>query len=338
MTVLLTGGAGYIGSHVAVELLQSGYDVIIADNFYNSSQEVPERIRKITEKSVRTYNVDIQNSAALEQIFKQHEINAVMHFAGYKAVGEAVQQPLKYYRGNLDSTLTLLETMGKYQVKNLIFSSSATVYGNPSTLPITEACPTGNIASPYGWTKYMIEQIITDYAAATLDFSAVIFRYFNPVGAHPSGLIGEAPNGTPNSLIRQITDAMETEIIPFPGGTMSLGDIERRLRELEQQFQTLLEKATDDPAAYGGQFKEILDEQTFLKEKRSGILADNNEQAKANQRIQDAAQTLENASPHITEWDESAVRQLVETVKVLSKDEIAITLKGGIEICQKIMY
>ena len=141
-----------------------------------------------------------------------------------------------------------------------------------------------------------------------------------------------------NSLIRQITDAMETEIIPFPGGTMSLGDIERRLRELEQQFQTLLEKATDDPAAYGGQFKEILDEQTFLKEKRSGILSDNNEQAKANQRIMDAAQTLENASLHITEWDESAVRQLVETVKVLSKDEIAVTLKGGIEICQKIMY
>lgn len=128
-----------------------------------------------------------------------------MHFAGYKAVGEAVQQPLKYYRGNLDSTLTLLETMGKYQVKNLIFSSSATVYGNPSTLPITEACPTGNIASPYGWTKYMIEQIVTDYAAATLDFSAVIFRYFNPVGAHPSGLIGEAPNGTPNNLMPYIT-------------------------------------------------------------------------------------------------------------------------------------
>lgn len=205
MTVLLTGGAGYIGSHVAVELLQLGYDVIIADNFYNSSQEVPERIRKITGKSVRTYNVDIQNSADLEQIFKQHEINAVMHFAGYKAVGESVQQPLKYYRGNLDSTLTVLETMSKYQVKNLIFSSSATVYGNPATLPITEACPTGDIASPYGWTKYMIEQIITDYAAATPDFSAVIFRYFNPVGAHPSGLIGEAPNGAPNNLMPYIT-------------------------------------------------------------------------------------------------------------------------------------
>lgn len=141
-----------------------------------------------------------------------------------------------------------------------------------------------------------------------------------------------------NSLIRQITDAMETEIIPFPGGTMSLGDIERRLRELEQQFQTLLEKATDDPAAYGGQFKEILDEQTLLKERRSGILADNKEQAKANQRVRDAAQTLANASLHITEWDESAVRQLVETVKILSKDEVAVTLKGGIEIRQKIMY
>ena len=140
-----------------------------------------------------------------------------------------------------------------------------------------------------------------------------------------------------NSLIRQITAAMETELIPFPGGTMSLGDIECRLRVLEQQFQTLLEKATDDPAAYGGQFKEILDEQTFLKEKRSVILANNNEQTKANQRIMDAAQTLENASPYITEWDESAVRQLVETVKILSKDEVAVTLKGGIEICQKIM-
>ena len=150
MTVLLTGGAGYIGSHVAVELLQSGYDVIIADTFYNSSPKVPIIISEITGKSVRTYYVDIQNSADLEQIFKQHEINAVMHFAGYKAVGESVQQPLKYYRGNLDSTLTLLETMSKYQVKNLIFSSSATVYGNPATLPITEACPTGDIASPYG--------------------------------------------------------------------------------------------------------------------------------------------------------------------------------------------
>ena len=179
----------------------------------------------------------------------------------------------------------------------------------------------------------------------------LLLRYYNGYSAREiSSMLHEAPlqqailaalntaMADKNSLIRQITDAMETEIIPFPGGTMSLGDIERRLRELEQQFQTLLEKATDDPAAYGGQFKEILDEQTLLKERRSGILADNNEQAKDNQRILDAAQTLENASPHITEWDESAVRQLVETVKVLSKDEVAVTLKGGIEICQKIMY
>ena len=169
MTVLLTGGAGYIGSHVAVELLQSGYDVIIADTFYNSSPKVPIIISEITGKSVRTYYVDIQNSADLEQIFKQHEINAVMHFAGYKAVGESVHQPLKYYRGNLDSTLTLLETMSKYQVKNLIFSSSATVYGNPATLPITEACPTGDIASPYGWTKYMIEQITKGYVRVKME-------------------------------------------------------------------------------------------------------------------------------------------------------------------------
>lgn len=169
MTVLLTGGAGYIGSHVAVELLQSGYDVIIADTFYNSSPKVPIIISEITGKSVRTYYVDIQNSADLEQIFKQHEINAVMHFAGYEAVGESVQQPLKYYRGNLDSTLTLLETMSKYQVKNLIFSSSATVYGNPATLPITEACPTGDIASPYGWTKYMIEQITKGYVRVKME-------------------------------------------------------------------------------------------------------------------------------------------------------------------------
>ena len=158
------------------------------------------------------------------------------------------------------------------------------------------------------------------------------------LAAEQYAALGNTAMADKNRLIRQITAAMETEIIPFPGGMMSLGDIERRLRELEQQFQTLLEKATDDPAAYGGQFKEILDEQTLLKERRSGILADNNEQAKDNQRILDAAQTLENASPHITEWDESAVRQLVETVKVLSKDEVAVTLKGGIEICQKIMY
>ncbi len=190
---------------------------------------------------------------------------------------------------------------------------------------LTEALRQQDIPYDEGrlWNKNMVARILAD------------IRYTGEKG-YPK-LIDTAM-ADKNSLIRQITAAMETELIPFPGGTMSLGDIECRLRVLEQQFQTLLEKATDDPAAYGGQFKEILDEQTFLKEKRSVILANNNEQAKANQRIMDAAQTLENASSYITEWDESAVRQLVETVKILSKDEVAVTLKGGIEICQKIMY
>lgn len=205
MTILLTGGAGYIGSHVAVELLRSGYDVIIADNFCNSSQEVPARIERITERRVATYEIDIRDAAALGQIFERHTVDAVMHFAGYKAVGESVQQPLKYYRGNLDGALTLLEVMSRYRVRSLIFSSSATVYGDPVTLPLTEAYPTGGIANPYGWTKYMIEQIIRDYAAADAAFSAVFFRYFNPVGAHPSGLIGEAPAGIPNNLMPYIT-------------------------------------------------------------------------------------------------------------------------------------
>ena len=189
-------------------------------------------------------------------------------------------------------------------------------------------CPYDELDSPYKVVNNIVYRLRRTLSVIGLD-KLVIGK---------NGTFQINPNFNIHSLIRQITDAMETEIIPFPGGMMSLGDIERRLRELEQQFQTLLEKAADDPAAYGGQFKEILEEQTLLKERRSGILADNNEQAKANQRIMDAAQTLENASPYITEWDESAVRQLVETVKILSKDEVAVTLKGGIELCQKIMY
>lgn len=226
MTVLLTGGAGYIGSHVAVELLQAGHDVVIADSFYNCSIDILSGIEKISGKSMITYRVDIRNAADLEKIFKRHRINAVMHFAGYKAVGESIRQPLKYYRGNIDSTLTLLETMRKYRVNNLIFSSSATVYGNPATLPITEACPTGNIANPYGWTKYMIEQIITDYAATERDISALIFRYFNPVGAHPSGLIGEDPKGVPNNLMPYITQvaAGERPFVSVFGGDYDTPD------------------------------------------------------------------------------------------------------------------
>ena len=205
MTVLLTGGAGYIGSHTAVELLNAGFNVIIADNYANSNPIVAERIARITGKHVKCYEVDVADSAALEQVFQENHIDSVMHFAGWKAVGESVRLPLAYYRNNLDSTLTLLEAMERHGVGRLIFSSSATVYGTPERLPLTEEQGTGVCTNPYGWTKVMIEQILRDYTAAHPEFSAVLLRYFNPVGAHRSGLIGEAPNGVPNNLMPYIT-------------------------------------------------------------------------------------------------------------------------------------
>ncbi|MGN0988822.1 MAG: SDR family NAD(P)-dependent oxidoreductase, partial [Eubacteriales bacterium] len=195
MTVLLTGGAGYIGSHTAVEFLEKGYDVVIADNFVNSSPESVKRVEKITGKKVKLYECDVADKSALERVFDENEIDGVVHFAGLKAVGESVREPLMYYRNNLDSTLTLLETMKKYGVHNFIFSSSATVYGTPEKVPVAETAPTGNCTNPYGWTKYMIEQIVKGTAVADKEFSAVLLRYFNPVGAHKSGLIGEMPNG-----------------------------------------------------------------------------------------------------------------------------------------------
>lgn len=198
--VLLTGGAGYIGSHTAVELLEAGYDVVIADNFSNSSPSVIERIEKITGKAVQLYAVDVADKAALKQIFEEQCIDAVIHFAGYKAVGESVAKPLMYYRNNLDTTLTLLEVMKEYGVRQFVFSSSATVYGIPETVPITESVDTYCL-NPYGWTKWMIEQMLQDVCAADKDFSVVLLRYFNPIGAHESGMIGEKPNGIPNNLL-----------------------------------------------------------------------------------------------------------------------------------------
>ncbi len=205
MTVLLTGGAGYIGSHTAVEFLEKGYDVIIADNFCNSSPEAVNRIGKITGKNVKVYECDVADAEATERIFAENKIDGVVHFAGLKAVGESVREPLMYYRNNLDSTLTLLEIMKKYGVHNFIFSSSATVYGTPETVPVKETAPTGNCTNPYGWTKFMIEQIVMGAAHADPGLSAVLLRYFNPVGAHKSGLIGEMPNGIPNNLMPYIT-------------------------------------------------------------------------------------------------------------------------------------
>jgi UDP-glucose 4-epimerase len=201
MKILLTGGAGYIGSHTAVELLSAGYDVIIADDFSNSSPEVIRRIEQITGKAVALYPINVADRTALESVFQQNRIDGVIHFAGYKAVGESVKIPLAYYRNNIDCTLTLLETMEKFGVNSIIFSSSATVYGTPKSLPLTEDMMTGPCSNPYGSTKLFIEQIIMDTAAARRDLSAVLLRYFNPVGAHQSGLIGEMPNGIPNNLM-----------------------------------------------------------------------------------------------------------------------------------------
>lgn len=203
-TLLVTGGAGYIGSHSTVELLNEGYEVIILDNLSNSSEDIIDRINQITNKKVTFYNVDLLDKEALEFVFENHLIDLVIHFAGFKAVGESVNQPLKYYRNNIMSTLNLCEVMERHNVFNLIFSSSATVYGVPEKLPLDEICPT-NALNPYGQTKLMIEEILIDLSATNSKWKIGILRYFNPVGAHHSGLIGENPNGTPNNLMPLIT-------------------------------------------------------------------------------------------------------------------------------------
>ncbi len=205
MTVLLTGGAGYIGSHTAVELLLSGHRIVVVDDFSNSSPKVLDRVREITGKDFKDYALDVADKAALDRVFSEEKIDAVIHFAGYKAVGESVREPLKYYRNNLDTTLTLLEVMQTHGVKRIIFSSSATVYGAPDSCPITEEMKTGSCSNPYGWTKYMIEQILSGVCTADKEMQAVLLRYFNPVGAHKSGRIGEMPNGIPNNLMPYIT-------------------------------------------------------------------------------------------------------------------------------------
>jgi len=203
--ILLAGGAGYIGSHTALELLNSGYSVIVADNYSNSCPEAIKRVEKITGKLVKTYELDITNSGKLDKVFQDNKIDAVIHFAGLKAVGESVTEPVKYYRNNIDTTLTLLETMKKHDVRNIIFSSSATVYGAENSVPYKEDMKRGTCTNPYGWTKAMMEQIFEDTANADGRLSVVILRYFNPIGAHDSGLIGEDPQGIPNNLMPYIS-------------------------------------------------------------------------------------------------------------------------------------
>ena len=204
MNVLLTGGAGYIGTHTCVELINAGHTAIIADNFVNSSPKAVERVEEITGVKIPLYNVDVCDNDAVDKLFSENKIDAVIHFAGLKAVGESCSIPLTYYRNNIDSTLTLLEVMKKYGVKNFVFSSSATVYGVPETVPLVETMPT-SCTNPYGWTKLMNEQILTDATMADPELSVVLLRYFNPIGAHESGRIGENPNGIPNNLMPYIT-------------------------------------------------------------------------------------------------------------------------------------
>lgn len=205
MKVLLTGGAGYIGSHTIVEMDAAGHEVVVVDNYYNSTPGAIKRVEKIIGKRVPIYEADVADEAALDRIFAEQKIDAVVHFAGYKAVGESVRKPIEYYDNNINSTLSLLRAMKKAGVKKLIFSSSATVYGTPEKCPITEDSPTGNCSNPYGWTKYMIEVILRDYCVSDPDMQVILLRYFNPVGAHKSGMIGENPNGIPNNLMPYIT-------------------------------------------------------------------------------------------------------------------------------------
>ncbi len=204
MSILVTGGAGYIGSHACVELLKSGYEVVVIDNLSNSNEEALKRVEEITGRTLKFYKNDLLDKDALEEIFKKEEIDAVMHFAGLKAVGESVTQPLRYYQNNITGTLILCEVMNKYGVKNLVFSSSATVYGNPHKVPISEDFPL-SATNPYGRTKLMIEEILRDLHTADNSWNIAILRYFNPIGAHVSGKIGENPKGIPNNLVPYIT-------------------------------------------------------------------------------------------------------------------------------------
>ena len=205
MAILVTGGAGFIGSHTCVELQESGYDVVVLDNLCNSSEKSLERVEAITGKKVTFYKGDILDRDILGRILEKEDIECCIHFAGLKAVGESVQKPWEYYYNNISGTLTLVDEMRKHGVKNIIFSSSATVYGDPAQIPITEECPKGQCTNPYGWTKSMMEQIMTDLQKAHPEWNVILLRYFNPVGAHKSGRIGEDPKGIPNNLMPYIS-------------------------------------------------------------------------------------------------------------------------------------
>ena len=205
MAILVTGGAGYIGSHTCVELLDAGYEVVVLDNLSNSSEKSLDRVRALTGKEVKFYKGDILDRDVLKKILETENIESCIHFAGLKAVGESVAKPWEYYNNNITGTLTLVDEMRKHGCKNIIFSSSATVYGDPAIIPITEECPKGTCTNPYGWSKSMLEQILSDMQKADPEWNVILLRYFNPIGAHKSGTMGENPNGIPNNLMPYIT-------------------------------------------------------------------------------------------------------------------------------------
>lgn len=205
MNILLTGGAGYIGSHTIVELDNAGHSVVVVDNFVNSNPESLRRVEKIIGKSILFYEADVRDRKTMDKVFEENRIDAVIHFAGLKAVGESCEKPLEYYENNMNSTFVLLDVMRSHGCRNIIFSSSATVYGDPEIIPITEDCPKGHCTNPYGQTKSMLEEVLMDVQKADREWNVVLLRYFNPIGAHKSGLIGENPNGIPNNLMPYIT-------------------------------------------------------------------------------------------------------------------------------------
>ncbi len=205
MKILLTGGAGFIGSHTLIELVAAGHEAVVVDNLYNSSPIALKRVEKIVGKQVPFYQTDVRDREGMNRVFAEHKFDACIHFAGLKAVGESVEKPLEYYENNMNGTFVLLDTMRKHGCKNIIFSSSATVYGDPAQIPITEECPKGRCTNPYGQTKSMLEEVMMDVQKADPEWNVVLLRYFNPIGAHPSGMIGENPNGIPNNLMPYIT-------------------------------------------------------------------------------------------------------------------------------------
>ena len=221
MKILLTGGAGFIGSHTCVELCTAGHDPVIVDNYVNSSPEAIRRIEKIVGRPVPHYEADVSDAAAMNHIFDENDFDAVIHFAGLKAVGESVAQPLRYYRNNLDTTLTLCEVMQAHGVKRIVFSSSATVYGEQPEVPYREDMPSMGCTNPYGWTKFMIEKILEGQHTADPEWSVVLLRYFNPIGAHESGLIGEDPSGIPNNLMPYVAKSLSDSLKSFRFSAMT---------------------------------------------------------------------------------------------------------------------